>query len=80
MAGPQGRVAALERARLLARLKAETGGKILSFQYDIEPYVLPEFESDPDFWWTGLGRTYTELAGTLPRAGFGRRAILAAEA
>ena len=65
MAGPEGRAVAIERARLLAGLKAETGGKVLSFQYDIEPYVLPEFESDPDFWWAGWGTTLSELAAAV---------------
>jgi hypothetical protein len=65
MASPKGRSVALERARLLAGLKSEMDGKLLSFQYDIEPYVVPEFASDPDFWWNGWGTTIADLATTV---------------
>lgn len=62
MASPSGRKVAVARTRLLAGLKAETGDALSSFQYDIEPYTLPDFTSDPAFWWNGWATTIGDLA------------------
>lgn len=51
MATPAGRDHALDRARLLRSLYAEAGEALKPAQYDIEPYILPQFDADPARWW-----------------------------
>lgn len=65
MATPAGRAHALGRARALRAFYAEAGGVLKPAQYDIEPYLLPQFDSDPARWWNEWALSVDDLARAL---------------
>lgn len=60
MATPSGRAHALDRARILRRFKQD-GPAIRSFQYDIEPYLRPEYAADRAAGWREWAITVNAL-------------------
>lgn len=65
MATPAGRVHALDRARILRTLYAEAGDTLKPAQYDIEPYILPQFDSDPARSWHEWAVSVEQLSQVL---------------
>lgn len=64
MATPAGRAHALDRARILRRFKQAAPG-IRSFQYDIEPYLRPEYAADRAAGWREWAATVKALSQVL---------------
>jgi hypothetical protein len=65
MAALEGRGHALERAHVLRALGSAAGGALKSVQYDIEPYLLPQFDGDPARWWGEWAISVNKLAEVL---------------
>ncbi len=65
MASSAGRAHALDRAQVLRSFRVAAGGALASFQYDIEPYLMPQFDADPARWWDEWAISVNDLARVL---------------